>query len=356
MEKGPKAASPTNRLSPLLMPDDVEESALVGDLLQDARRRLGWTCLVFAVCFAVSYTSLRIYGVDASQSSRIVPDLATFVTIVVAIVLAILARRRALPTPAVLNAAVWLGPVFVLGLSITEASAFVLVTQDAHPGIPFEGISWSCTVILLFPILIPSTLNQSVISSFISALMFPVVLFIFSTTSAVDELDSFWLALGAAIPTMVCALAAVMSSHVLATVRAKLHEARKIGVYELVEKLGEGGMGEVWRAKHHRLARPAAVKLVKSAAKPSPRTLLRFEREAQATAQLTCPHTVTVFDFGVAEQGNFFYVMELLDGMDLNTLINNYGPQSTERVVHWLIQVCLSLEEAHSVGLGARRV
>ena len=338
------------------MPDDVQESVLVGDLLEDSRRRLGLTCLVFAACFAVSYTSLRVYGVDAPAGSRLVPDVSTLVTIMVALVLAVLARRRALHTKALLNAAVWLGPVFVLGLAITEASAFVLVSQMNYPGAPFEGISWSCTVILLFPILIPSTLGQSAISSFVSALMFPGMLFVFSSTSGASGPDAFWLALGAGIPTMVCALAAVLTTQVLVTVRAKLRDARKIGVYELVEKLGEGGMGEVWRARHHRLARPAAIKLVKSASTPSPRALLRFEREAQATAQLTCPHTVTVFDFGIAEEGNFFYVMELLDGMDLNTLVHNYGPQSAERVIHWLVQVCLSLEEAHSVGLVHRDI
>lgn len=353
---------PSTSISPLLMPDDVDESVLVGDLLEDARRRLGLACWVFAVGLAVAYPAVRIYGIYSTGGwSRLVPDLSAAVTTCVAVVLALLVKRRALPTKAVLTAATWLGPVLILGLSITEASAFALGTQLVHGSTPFEGISWTCTIILLFPILIPASLRQTAVASYSSALMFPLALYFFTLFTNTPGMAPFSLAIGAAIPTVICATAAVISSQVLRGLRDKLHSARKVGLYELTEKLGEGGMGEVWRAKHHRLARPVAVKVVKKTSpvlggKRSARTLLRFEREAQATAQLTCPHTVTVFDFGIAEDGTFFYVMELLDGMDLRTLIKNHGPQPAERVVHWLIQCCSSLEEAHSVGLVHRDI
>jgi serine/threonine-protein kinase len=116
-------------------------------------------------------------------------------------------------------------------------------------------------------------------------------------------------------------------------------------------------MGEVWRARHRLLVRPAAVKLIRrdalsgsSQADPE-RVLRRFEREAQATAQLRSPHSVQLYDFGFSRDGGFFYVMELLDGITLETLVQRFGPLPAERTVFLLRQVCQSLEEAHYRGL-----
>ncbi|HZL85792.1 MAG TPA: serine/threonine-protein kinase, partial [Candidatus Krumholzibacteria bacterium] len=121
--------------------------------------------------------------------------------------------------------------------------------------------------------------------------------------------------------------------------------------------LGHGGMGEVWRARHRMLARPAAIKLIRPALTAGARPEAvedmkrRFEREAQVTAQLRSPHTVNLFDFGITDDGAFYYVMELLDGLDADTLVKRFGPLPAERVVHVLRQVCHSLSEADSCGL-----
>jgi serine/threonine protein kinase len=121
----------------------------------------------------------------------------------------------------------------------------------------------------------------------------------------------------------------------------------------LVKRLGIGGMGEVWSARHHLLARPAAIKLIRPAilATHGPdeakRLLRLFEREAQTTARLMSPHTICLFDFGVTLDGTFYYVMELLDGYDLQTLVKKFGKQPPERVVHLMIQATDSLHEAH---------
>jgi serine/threonine-protein kinase len=116
-------------------------------------------------------------------------------------------------------------------------------------------------------------------------------------------------------------------------------------------------MGEVWRARHRFLARPAAVKLIRPetlGGGDEDRALValrRFEREAQAIAGLRSPNTIQIYDFGVADDGTFFYVMELLDGLDLETLVERHGPLPQERVVELLLQVCDSLSEAHEQGL-----
>src|SRR6185503_15636094 len=125
---------------------------------------------------------------------------------------------------------------------------------------------------------------------------------------------------------------AYMGARVIYGLGRDLAAARELGSYSLEEKLGEGGMGEVWRARHRMLARPAAIKLIRSPiagdirAGVSEEMIRRFEREAQATASLRSPHTVTVFDFGVAQNGAFYYVMELLDGLDANRMVTRFGP------------------------------
>jgi eukaryotic-like serine/threonine-protein kinase len=114
-------------------------------------------------------------------------------------------------------------------------------------------------------------------------------------------------------------------------------------------------MGEVWRARHRFLARHAAVKLVPpnvlGAGAQAATTLSRFEREAHATASLTSPHTIRVFDFGFTGDGTFYYAMELLDGLDLETLVRDFGPLPPARAMHIIRQVCHSLAEAHAVGV-----
>jgi serine/threonine-protein kinase len=135
-------------------------------------------------------------------------------------------------------------------------------------------------------------------------------------------------------------------------------EARELGSYRLVKCLGKGGMGEVWRAEHRLLAREAAIKLIRldSGAPSTSEAQERFRREAQTLAALRSRNTIELFDYGVASDGTFFYVMELLDGLDLESLVVKYGPQPPARVLRLLMQACRSLAEAHDVGLVHRDI
>jgi eukaryotic-like serine/threonine-protein kinase len=128
----------------------------------------------------------------------------------------------------------------------------------------------------------------------------------------------------------------------------EVQEARDLGSYKLLWPIGEGGMGEVWRASHKMLARPAAIKLVKVDASRQDMFALRFHREANAISALQSPHTVYLYDFGTTEQGRLYYVMELLDGISLQTLVTTFGSLPPSRVVAILRQACRSLEEAHA--------
>jgi len=155
---------------------------------------------------------------------------------------------------------------------------------------------------------------------------------------------------------------AYVGARVVYNLGTEVKRARELGSYRLEEKLGEGGMGEVWRARHRMLARPAAIKLIRPSfardarAGVSGEVVRRFEREAQVIARLRSPHTVELFDFGVAADGAFYYVMELLDGLDADSLLRRFGPTPPERAIYLLRQVCHSLSEAQSCGLVHRDI
>jgi len=170
-----------------------------------------------------------------------------------------------------------------------------------------------------------------------------------------DHLGVLFLMFGAG------AMVSLYGAYAISLIREDALEARRFGQYRLTQRIGSGGMGEVWKAEHTMLARPAAIKLIRIHEYPgsnedSLKLLRRFEREVQATAMLNSPNTVKVFDFGTTSDGTFFYVMELLDGLDLETLVERFGPVPAQRAVHFMLGACNSLAEAHHNGLVHRDI
>ena len=221
-------------------------------------------------------------------------------------------------------------------------------------------VSWIALVLLLFSMVAAVTPLKMLGAALVAASLDPLGVWLahlrgVEVPSPVQTFVIFW-------PNYACALLAMVPSRFLRNIGHKLHKARELGSYELVRLLGHGGMGEVWEAKHRLLARRAAVKLVRpevigaSSEAESKLVLKRFEREAQATASLSSPHTIDLFDFGSTNDGNFYYVMELLMGRDLESLVRDFGPVPASRTGFLLRQVCHSLADAHARGLVHRDI
>jgi eukaryotic-like serine/threonine-protein kinase len=216
--------------------------------------------------------------------------------------------------------------------------------------------------VMIRAILVPSRPGRTMV---VSALVFlPTVVVCIARHDPTALLPGFsaayqkqYMTLNTVLWSVLGTTLATITSRVTYGLRRQVAEANELGQYVLEEKIGGGGMGEVWRARHRLLIRPAAIKLIRPHTSGDPELLLRrFEREARATAALKSPHTVQLYDFGATEDGRLYYVMELLDGLDLDTLVRQYGPLPAERVVHILRQVCSSLQDAHVNGLVHRDI
>jgi hypothetical protein len=151
-------------------------------------------------------------------------------------------------------------------------------------------------------------------------------------------------------------VAVLLDRAMMRRLQTAVAEARQLGQYTLESKLGQGGMGAVYRARHAMLRRPTAVKLLRSELAKDEGALARFEREVQLTSQLTSSNTIEIFDYGRTSEDVFYYAMEYIAGVDLEEIVERFGPLPTSRVIYVLLQACGSLHEAHQRGLVHRDI
>jgi serine/threonine-protein kinase len=222
-----------------------------------------------------------------------------------------------------------------------------------------SGLPRATVWIMAFP-LVPSSVRRSTATAFAAAAMGPLVYIV--SLAFGHPVPSPSTAVLFYLPLFIAAMVSSLVSKVIHGLAIDVTKARRLGSYSLVEKLAQGGMGEVWRARHGSLIRPAAVKLIRPELLGEKSTgemaaiLKRFEREAQATSLLASPHTVVLYDFGRTDDGIIYYVMELLGGVDLETLVRRFGPLPAERAIFILQQICHALADAHRVNLVHRDI
>ena len=332
------------------------------ELLAEASRRLGWAGLLYASAFLAAYFGPHVYATLTQPDHRYdwVRDTLALVAVAMGLSVFILSRRARVRAQALLDFGLVFAVVGSLGIAVAEFSQGYLTAPRVYG--TYLGIPWECVWIILYPLLAPNHPRKILLSSLASASMGPLTLLVVGTVGDVElHATAGGIAIYFLFTTYLCAAVSYFMAAMIMRYGVRLKRAREVGSYELVELIGTGGMGEVWVAWHQMLARPAAIKLIRPEIlggdhRSREVAYRRFEREAQATAALGSAHTVDVYDFGITDEGTFFYVMELLDGITLDQLVKRFGPVEPARAVFLLTQVCHSLGEAHEQGLIHRDV
>jgi eukaryotic-like serine/threonine-protein kinase len=331
------------------------------DLLRQSAARLRVLALLYAFIFFMAGIFPAL--VLPEDRARFLGNLLLWgpgvIGIVVGLTVAAIIRSARLPLPTVMT----IGLAFEIASSYAIAAAEFAdpLTLETHSG--YLGLSWVAVWVLLFTVVVPTSPRRAVLAALASVSSVPVIIGLMiasgMTLLRIEPLQFFF---GLVFPYLLVVGMAYVGARVVYNLGSEVKRARELGSYWLEEKLGEGGMGEVWRARHRMLSRPAAIKLIRSStagdgrAGVSDEAIRRFEREAQVIARLRSPHTVELFDFGMAADGAFYYVMELLDGLDADSLLRRFGPVPPERAIYLLRQVCHSLSEAQSCGLVHRDI
>lgn len=231
--------------------------------------------------------------------------------------------------------------------------------KDLSEHTEYMGALALTNLLLLRAIIVPSSAPQTLMTGALASIPVVIGFHVAFSDFAAEQLaggqaspDS-----SAAINTAVlgawCVIAvavATFASSIIYGLQQEVEGAKQLGQYTLEERIGRGGMGEVFKASHAMLRRPTAIKLLRPE-NAGERSLARFEREVQLTSLLTHPNTIAIYDFGHTPDGVFYYAMEYLDGVDLEDLVEADGAQPASRIIHVLRQICASLIEAHAAGL-----
>jgi hypothetical protein len=336
-----------------------EPRPLPPDLLREASRRLETMLLLASVLWvigpALAHVALHaINPLDPRWSSLGPTDAVAGVSLLGSLALFAYIRRS------------HRDPRFILDLGLAYmvlASAALGLLLHWEPPAMSAGpmITWIGAIVLMTAAFVPSPPGKMLVAGLIAATMNPIGMLIGRTRGVLDFSRTSDVLL-MHYPDYLLVGVAVVISHVVTRLGQQVARAREMGSYQLGEVLGRGGMGEVYKATHRMLARPAAIKLIRPevlaalAGESAQLAVKRFRREAEAAANLRSPHTVELYDFGVTEDETLYFVMELLDGMDLQSLVQEHGAVPAGRVIHILRQVCESLEEAHATGLVHRDI
>jgi len=328
-------------------------SGMADDWLWSARKRLAAASGVMGVIWLIYLIVVNYFSIWTSSTIKgmfeVVNVLGSMV-VAVSLLMIFLTRIKRLNSQRVMDVGL---------LYFVFCSWAIAVSETCKDWTFFTviwGVSWVCLWIAVFPLVVPTSPIKMFLASFVSASVGPLAFFL-AAKAGNPIPDPPIVVYLMYLPNYIAVGVAVYFSHVVYEFERDLSEARRIGSYHLTKIIGRGGMGEVWHGKHQMLARPAAIKLVApdnlGTMAPEIRegTFQRFEREAKATAALHSPHTINIYDFGINEDGIFYYVMEYLEGPDLATFVKKFGRVPGPRLLFWLRQIAHSLAEAHQSGL-----
>jgi hypothetical protein len=246
------------------------------------------------------------------------------------------------------------GLALQLGLMMASRLNHFAVKEDATSLVSTQNLYFTafCLHILTYGIFMPNTWKRAaVVTTSLALLPYAIWYGVIAFNPTVLSLANQNKAMAPIPVTLIAALIGTFGSHIINRARREAFQAKQLLQYRLQERLGQGGMGEVYRAEHVLLKRSCAIKLIHPSKANDPHTVDRFEKEVIATAKLSHWNTIDIYDYGRTPDGTFFYVMELLDGRNLQEIIERHGAMEQSRAVYLLLQACQALHEAHQAGL-----
>jgi serine/threonine-protein kinase len=328
-------------------------TVIPADVLAQARRRLGIFGLVVAASVSVAIIMAGPVWHGLGYTNILPIRVVQFALLALSLAVYVVSRSRSVPNATVMG----VGVTYQIAICYLASIGQTLLLYRLTGQVPEN--TGAHMLIIAYPLIVPSPPRQTVLAVMAAVAMVPLSI---ASMPLLGEAPVPFVRYVA--PTLFASISgflAVIGSRVIYGIARDAAMAREMGSYKLEALLGKGGMGEVWRARHRLLTRPAAIKLLRAEAlgddpERQRQARGRFEREAQATASLRSPHTVALYDFGSAEDGAFYYVMELLEGVDAEEFVRRFGPLPVSRALRWLNQACASLAEAHEAGLVHRDI
>jgi len=330
-------------------PSTNPTARLTPKLLEDAANRISRLALVMSVLLVgVAFFHHFAQPQMAVALREPLVRLATLFTVLSGAGVFALRRYDVVSSRVLLGLGMGFAVLMAFCVSLIETSVPIDPTR------PIVGISAVGPWIVAVGAFIPNRPVWTLVSGLAMATTFPAAYALNATRFGFDAVPIGMRLVWPLLNYLMVPFAVLINRRTYGTA-IQAQAALELGSYRLEAPIGEGGMGEIWKASHQMLARAAAIKLVKpdvlAGGRQADVSLKRFKREANVIANLKSPHTVYLYDFGVSQDGRFYYVMELLDGISLQTLVTTFGPQPASRVGAVLQQVCRSLEEAHQQGL-----
>jgi hypothetical protein len=285
---------------------DGESSGLPTDLINQASGRLQILVLVYAGIYFVSFFFIpHPHEMNGGATHFALGVVAAFF-IISSLALYLALRSGRLEPDQIQTMGLIFEVYGAVGINIG------VLAWNGDPSVVPGGLTWTTVWIVAFPLFLPAKPRKTFVAAMTTASIFPLILLILALRGF--TLPGTILA-EPIVANYLCVGIAVLASSVIHGLGREVAQARQMGSYRLSEQLGQGGMGEVWKADHMLLARTAAIKLIRTDldGRITAAHLQRFEREVQATAGLHSPHTIDVYDYGLTSDGTFYYVMELLD-------------------------------------------
>jgi len=321
---------------------------LPDEVVRASRNRVRVAALLGAAAYALLLGLEMSGAVPASALEHRIDVTHDIAGAALCALLLLLSIVPALPDRGLLAAAL-VAEVLLCGL-ISIAAPWASFVRTAH----LPSHTWAVSVIILFALLVPVRPSIARMVSLACTLTMPAGIAVLDLTGRIEaRAGDYW---GVSVSGLIGLAIASVASRTAYRAGRQDAIAQEVGGYQMRELIGRGGGGEVWKGEHLLLSRAAAIKLIlperlQGSQEALDTALARFRREAQITSDLHSPHTVQLYDFGATSADSLYYVMELLDGMNLQHFVYRFGAIEPRRVVHWMLQACHALGEAHERGL-----